>query len=500
MRLIYIAFIIFSFSFFSFAQTALGTAQKLDDYFSALEKGKEINGNVLVTENERVIYQKSFGYADFDVQRLNNAESEFNLASISKTFTATAILQLKEKGKLALDDKFAKYFPDFPYPAITVRQLLSHSSGLTDTDLAPIFENFAANHSGRNPANSDLVPLLARAKIQLKLKPGEKWWYCNLGFQLLALLVEKVSGEKFGDYLAKHIFQPAGMNHTYLKTHLINPVDSPNLSLSCDYPFKFFIKRVKLNGESSFYNETLYGHANVVSTTADFLRYDTSLYNQTLLKNETLNETFAATKLATGEDDKIWLNIAGMGDALDGLGWFIFADDSSGKIVWHTGGMPGCATIFFRNVAKKQMVVLFDNTNSEGLYRRGLSAMNILNNKPVLSVKKSLTKIYGRALMEKGADFAAVRLNELKADTENYNLSENDMPNMAYEMMTSGYLAQALETFKLNTFLYLASDNAYESYGEGLLESGKKEEAAKMFKKSLELNPDNEDAKKMLKK
>jgi tetratricopeptide (TPR) repeat protein len=126
--------------------------------------------------------------------------------------------------------------------------------------------------------------------------------------------------------------------------------------------------------------------------------------------------------------------------------------------------------------------------------------MNILNGKPILPVKKSLARIYGRALVAKGADSAAARLNELKADTENYSLVENDFNNMAYEMMFNGFKPHALETFKINTFLFPASDNIYQSYGEGLLESGKKEEAIKMFNKALKINPDNEDAKKMLKK
>ena len=102
--------------------------------------------------------------------------------------------------------------------------------------------------------------------------------------------------------------------------------------------------------------------------------------------------------------------------------------------------------------------------------------------------------------MEKGADYAAVRLNELKADTENYNLSENDMNNMAYEMLENNHLEQALETFKINTFLFPASDNAYESYGEGLLKINKKDEALSMFNKALKINPDNADARTMLKK
>jgi tetratricopeptide (TPR) repeat protein len=162
--------------------------------------------------------------------------------------------------------------------------------------------------------------------------------------------------------------------------------------------------------------------------------------------------------------------------------------------------MPGILTIFLRNVAKKQTVIVFDNTMSPGLYRKGLSAMNILNGKPILPVKKSLARIYGRTLIAKGADSAAVRLNELKADTENYNLSEDEFNNMAYEMMENNFTAQALETFKINTFLFPASDSIHESYGDGLLRMGKKEEAIIMFNKALRINPDNKYARENLKK
>jgi CubicO group peptidase (beta-lactamase class C family) len=477
------------------AQTA---SQDLGNYFSDLGNRGELNGNVLVAEKGKILYQGSFGHADFENGRLNSVDSEFNIASISKTFTAIAILQLKEKGRIALDDKFAKYFPDFPYPAITIRQLLSHSSGLSDTDLANIFTGFSAKHPGRVLTNNDLVALLHEAKIPLKLQPGEKWWYCNLGFQLLALLVEKVSGEAFSDYLAKHIFRPAKMDHTYLKTARINRADSPALSQNYDYPFTFSAQRVRFTAERSYYNDALFGHSNIVTTTADLLRYDTALYDGTLLSNDTLEEALTASKLKSGELNKVWLNLGGMGNALQGLGWFIFEDTSAGKIVWHTGGMPGCATIFLRNLTRRQTVVLLDNTNSEALYRKGLSAMNILNAKPILTFQKSLAKIYGRALAEKGADYAAVRLNELRADSVNYKLTENEMNNMAYEMLEHGFGVQALETFKINTFLYPESDNVYESYAEALAKLGKKAEALTMVRKSLQLNPANEDAKKLL--
>lgn len=484
----------------SFNATAQNITDRIDSYYTDLADKGELNGNVLVAENGKIIYQKSFGYADFENKRHNNDASEFNLASISKIFTAVAILQLKEKGKLSLDDNFAKHFTDFPYPSITIRQMLSHSSGLSDQDLSGMWDRYKEKNPDKIIANKDLVQVLVAAKAPLKLKPGEKWWYCNFAYQLLASLAEKLSEEKFNEYLDTHIFQPAGMSHTYLKTTLLNISHSPDLSYNYDYPFRFSINRINLVSEKRYYNGSTMGHGDVISTTGDMLKFDIALYNGVLLNNKTLEEAYRPTKLNNGDDNVVWINIGGMGKADDGLGWFMFEDTTAGKIVWHAGGMPGCATIFLRNVTKKQTVIVLDNTNSEGLYKKALSAMYILNDKTALTVRKSLTKIYGKALMEKGVDCAFSRLQELKDDTTNYSLTENDMNNLGYEFLENGYSAQALETLKINTLLFPQSDNVYNSYGEALEKDNKLTEALLMFKKSIMLNPSNEDSKNAVKR
>lgn len=509
MRIIYLILVICFLSVFSPAQTEKSAAQKLEDYFTNLASEREINGNVLVAENGKVVYEKSFGYADFEARKLNTGDTEFQLASIAKTFTAIAVLQLKEKGKLNLDDKFVKYFPDFPYPEINLRHLLSHTSGLPNYEL---FNKLIAENPDQVYENKDIIPLMKNAGIALKFQPGEKWDYNNFGFDLLALLVEKLSGRKFEDYLKKNVFEPAKMTRTYVKTALINPNPTPNLAYNHTYPFLFSSELVSINKKFSnpsdkkfLYNHGFIGASNVYSTTRDLLKFDAALYDGVLLKNETLEEAMTPTKLNNGADNKIppgpgGKGIGGMGNASNGLGWQIFEDTSAGKIVWHGGGTSGVVTIFFRNVTKKQTVVALDNTYNTTLYPKALSAMNILNGKPILTVKRSLARIYGRTLIAKGADSAAVRLNELKADTENYNMVEREFNNMAYDMMWNGFKTQALETFKINTFLFPASDRIYESYGDGLLEIGKKEEAVIMFNKALKINPNNEDVKKMLKK
>lgn len=490
-----VAVLFIAVGFNAIAQT---TSDRLNHYYTELGDQGELNGNVLVAENGKVIFQKSFGYASFENKRLNSDISEFNLASITKTFTAVAVLQLQEKGKLSLDDKFAKHCPEFPYPQITIRQMLSHSSGLSDQDLTGMWDQLKAEDPDRVVTNKELVPLLTKAKVPMKLQPGEKWWYCNLAYELLASLVEKISREKFNEYLDKHIFRPAGMKHTYLKNSLLNTAHTPNLSDNYDYPFRFSPGRTNLVSQKKYYTATTMGCSDAVSTTGDMLLFDTALYNGTLLSSETLEEAYRPAKLNNSDNVAIWINIGGMGKAYNGLGWFTFEDTTNGKIVWHTGGMPGCATIILRNITKKQTVIVLDNVNSEGLYKKALSALQILNNKPALTVRKSLTKIYGKALMDKGADHAFSRLMELKDDTTHYNLTENDMNNLGYEFLEKKYPAQALETFKINTLLYPASDNVYNSYGEALEKDNKISEAISMFKKSLQLNPANEDSKKAI--
>lgn len=504
MRIIYLTLLICFLSGLTFAQAEKSAAQKLDDYFTDLAKEGELNGNVLVAENGKIIYEKSFGYADFEAKKLNTRNTEFDLASISKTFTATAVLQLKEKGKLNLDDKFVKYFPDFPYPDITIRQMLSHTTGLPDFEL---FRKLTDENPDRVFENKDIIPALINAKVPLRFQPGEKWHYGNFNFALLALLAEKLSGEKIEDYFSKNIFKPAKMTGSYVKSGRVNPTGTPNMAYS-------YIKRLLYSDDFTNVNKTLsdprfrniiynlgfIGAGNVHSTTGDMLKYDRALANGTLLKKETLAESYLPSKLSSGEINKTPPGFNGFGGSSNGLGWFVLDDDSDGKIVWHSGGRPGSVTIILRNLAKNQTVIVLDNISSAGVYRKGLSAMNILNGKPILPVKKSLAGIYGRTLIAKGADSAAVRLNELKADTENYNLSEDEFNNMAYQMMDNDLLSQAVETFKLNTLMFPMSDNVYESYGEALLRIGKREEAILMFKKALKINPENKFAIENLKK
>jgi len=468
--------------------------QALEAFFTDRSGRDGLNGAILIARNGKPIYRKYIGLADREAGRPVDADTEFELASIGKLFTATAVLQLVERGRIRLDAPFASYFPDFPYPAITVRQLLSHSSGLSDQDMAGFVEAYAPKLAPRPFTMKDLIPAIGQARRTMKLKPGERWWYSNLGFQLLALLVEKQSGEALPDYLDAHVFAPAGMRHSYVKTALVNRADTPNFAQNYAWPHPWSRERVRLEGVRSYYAEALYGNGSVAATADDLLRFDTALRQGVLLQPETLESAYAPQRLADGSPVFVWLGIGGMGDADDGLGWFRFRDESLGRIVWHTGGMPGCQTILMRNLDNGITVILLNNADSENLYKSALSAMRILAGRPPVDEPVSLARIYGATLIDQGAEAARARLDQYRANGAQYRLTENDLNNLGYALMADGRMRDALAAFHTMVDLFPSSSNAFNSYGEGLEKAGLLGAARTAFQRSLELDAKNADS------
>jgi CubicO group peptidase (beta-lactamase class C family) len=495
-RIVIACLLLILFSGLTTISQAQNKSARLDSLFTALFNQHEFNGNVLIAENGKAVYHRSFGYADVGLKQLNTAETAFNLASVSKTFTAVAILQLKQRGKLNLDDAFVKYFPDFPWKQITIRHLLSHTSGLPDFQ---IFEDPYRANPDKIYSLNDLIPALKNDSRGLLFKTGERYSYSNTGFGLLALLVEKLGGMKFQDYLAKYIFKPAGMGHTYIETPLL-PVADKNRAQR--YEFLSYspgqlkrIDSVKGDRIESVILGAIIGPTAVVSTTDDLLKFDEALYSGKLLKQRVLEEAFKPTVLNSGEKAATgWANTK----SYYGLGWMILSDSTYGKVVWHSGGSSGVVTVFLRNITHKQTVVVLDNVTHRGLHPEGINAFSILNNGPVYRGKQSLAKAYIITLHQKGADAAAVLFNELKTDTSHYFMDEKELNQLGYNLMNDGYRGEALEAFKLNTFLYPSSFNAYDSYAEALAKAGKKDDAIKMYEKSIVLNPQNEGGKKAL--
>lgn len=491
-------------AFCSIQVVAQNSANKIDSLFLAGGNNESINGNVLIAEQGKIIYQHSFGFSDLEKRETNKPNSAFNIASVTKTFTSTAILQLREKGKLQLDESFVKYFPNFPYPTVTIRNLLSHTSGLPDLE---IFFEPVKKEPGRIFTNADVIPCLKLYDKPLKFQPGDDWNYCNTNYELLALLVEKISRQSFTSYLQQHIFLPAGMINTYAEIEKQNRKDTalvkyymPGKLYQSTYILVDSVTSPMIHYILDNFSG-LQGQGMLVSTLPDLLKYDNALYSGKLLSNASLKDAFTPVMLNKGKGYDASLN-SRLGKAYYGLGWEIYADSSMGKTVSHGGSYPGIMTLFLRNIHKKQTVILFDNTNRSNIFFMGHMALKMLNEMPVINLlpKKSIARIYGQSLMENGPDTAINSLLELRTDTIHYVVSEKELNTLGYQFLMDGYTQKAVETFRLNSLLFPASFNVYDSYADALVKNNQRNEAIVMYRKSLSLNPGYEDAKNKLKK
>lgn len=469
----------------------------LDNFFLTLNKNQQFNGNVLIAENGKIVYEKSFGFADFSSKKLNTKQTTFPIASITKTFTATAILQLFEKGKLNVNDPVSKYLIDFPYPSITIRHLLSHTSGLQPYD--NFFDSLRLLHPDTVFTNKDIVKRYATLKLPLFYQPGEACNYDNVNYIFLALVVEKVSGLPYQDYVRKNIFKPARMNKTFFPKIIFyhhTPKEKINLSSTYWYPHLYssaLEKTDTIQFVSKYWNAyNFQGFGEIISTAEDLLKYDQAFYKGSLLKFSTLEQVYTPVQLNSGEPNKGNNN----GNSF-GLGWIIETDSAFGKIVRGSGGAIGLRSSIFRNITKHQTLILIDNTQNE-TDDIAKDVLKIINGQTVTPYGKSAAKEFGKTILTKGLNTAIITLEKLKADTSKYIVSENEFNNLGYDFMSNDKKNEALETFKTNTQLFPNSWNVYDSYGEALLKYGQKEEAIKMYKKSVELNPENQNGKKVL--
>lgn len=291
----------------------------------------DFNGGILISKNDTILYEKYTSY-----KHPVTSHTAFDLASITKTFTAMAILKLMEEGKLSVDHAVIKYLPEFPIPEITIKMLLSHKSGLEDY-LA--FMDESGWDKTRNVTNKDLLQFIAANKSKVLINtPGKVFNYSNTNFALLALIIEKISGLSYKDYLSAAFFTPLQMNDTYV-------LGLDNFSTATKSYYK--------NGTvyKLRYLDLVYGDKNVYSTVQDLKKWDKALREGRLFKKSTLDLAYAPTSpLAPFVSNY-------------GLGWKKIVTDSGKEILYHTGWWAGSRSILIRLVEEKTVIAVVSNNN-----------------------------------------------------------------------------------------------------------------------------------------
>ncbi|MCU0355453.1 MAG: beta-lactamase family protein [Cytophagales bacterium] len=324
-------------------------AAQLDTFFRTLSQTYGFNGTALVAQYGKPIYRGAFGYKNFDSYDTLTLKTPFQLASVSKQFTAVAVMQLQEKGLVNYDDSIQRFFPDFPYREISVRSLLTHRSGLPNYMYA--FERIIRDKD-KPLSNAEVVELFVKHRPGIYYLPNKKFNYSNTGYFLLAAIVEKVTGQRFKDYVAQHIFGPAGMTDSFV----FDGSDSSRLvQVATGYVGR---RRGFRPVTDNYYLEGVTGDKGVYSTVEDMFKWDRALYSGKILKNCTLEEAFTPRHA----DVKNYFNY--------GFGWRTHYAPGGEPLIFHAGWWHGFKTYFMRNPRDQSCIVVLSNVaNNHSLAR-----------------------------------------------------------------------------------------------------------------------------------
>lgn len=328
------------------ATPAADILPKADELVNAYMKQNRFSGSVLVAKGGKILVNKGYGFANVELEVPNSPQTKFRLGSITKQFTAAAVLLLEEQGKLGVNDPVSKYYPEAPeaWKDITVHHLLTHTSGL---------HNYTAVPEYRTRMREKLTPLtlIARFKdLPLDFAPGSKFSYSNSGYALLGYIVEKASGEKYEDYLKKHLFGPTDMQSsgydwdtTILKNRASGYERSPD-------------GRIR-NAEYLDMSQP-YSAGSLYSTTEDLYRWDRALYTDKALSAKSKEKLYTP--------------------ALDNYayGWFVDKQFNRRRIS-HGGGINGFTTQLARYPDDDACIVVLNNYGgpATGAIARDLAAI-----------------------------------------------------------------------------------------------------------------------------
>ncbi|MDX6613347.1 MAG: hypothetical protein QOD75_2533 [Blastocatellia bacterium] len=338
---------VFAFLFIPFvlssvgAQTVKSKGAEVDALFSDYDRPGVPGASVIVIKDGKVLFKKAYGLQNVEEKISSTSATNYRMASNTKQFTAMAIMMLAERKKLSYDSRLADFFPGFPEygKTITVRNLLNHTSGLLDyEDLIP--------EGTRIPLTDNDVLTYMKQQDQTLFPPGSKFQYSNGGFVLLGMIVEKVSGMDFREFLQQNIFKPLGMKHTVFY-HRDDHSDRNRRAYGYSLKGDAYVRT-----DQSLTSSTR-GDGTVYSSVDDLFKWDQALYTTKLVGAETLKQAFTPGVSV---------------DATTGYGFGWFLENKRGtRMIWHSGNTMGFTSLIHRFPDKGFTVIVLTNQNDAEL-------------------------------------------------------------------------------------------------------------------------------------
>jgi CubicO group peptidase (beta-lactamase class C family) len=460
-----------------FLRVSSARIKQVEAYLKKLDK-LGYSGAVMVAIDGKAVISRGFGYSDAESKIGNSPKTIFDTGSITKQFTAAAILKLEMQGKLSTDDSVSKYFANVPTDksGITIHDLLRHSSGLpggVGGDYEKITESEFLEKVFASP---------------LRFPQGTRFGYSNIGYSLLALIVEKLAGQSYEQYLYANLWDPAGMEMTgYSRPDF----DKDLIAVGYRQGERWGKPTEKeWAGDGPFLH--LKGNGGVLSTTEDLLKWDQALLTDRILSKDAKRKYYfpELRKDETGRSHY-------------GYGWDVFKTGRNTTRIWHNGSNRVFYADFYRFIDEDVTIILMTNSAQESFNNTGRVISRILfepNYAPVIPVpdnpaNRTFTEAIVKAALETGLKAATESYKKRKKDVD---LLENVINARGYDLIDEKKLKEAIELFKLNVFAFPRSANAFDSLSEAYLEAGDKASAIENYRKSLSLDPENDHARRVL--
>ena len=423
-------------------------------------------GSALVAKDGEVIYREGFGEANAERGIPNTPETRHRIASLSKAFTAAIILQLVHEGRLDLDAALVNYLPAYRRDnaeQITLHHLLSHTSGIRSEP-----QDWIDNRYRRAYTLDDLVQLANVAGLQFP--PGSRYRFSNNAYNLLAAIIERTTGQSFDTVLRERILDPLGMNDTGL-------VGSDAASANCASGYNQ-LSWGELESAPDTDESYAVGAGGMYSTVDDLYRWSQALDGDTVLS----------------ETGRTHMFTPGLGNV--GYGWAIGTytgvDGRLNTLVYSYGAAAGAASIIFRLIDDRHLIILLGNIRQIPQSELAMNVANALMGATVTPMPPPLGPLY-EVLVSQGVEPAVARY----AGSPDLP-TERSVNQLGYELMGRGRLDAAIRVFQFNVAAYPQAWNTYDSLAEGYMNAGDHQNAVEFYLRSLDLNPRNSNAERML--
>lgn len=450
------------------SQNLKSIVDPIKSHLKNLEKENNLSGVVLIAKDGKPIYREAFGFANLPDRVKNKPDTKFNLASINKMFTAIAMMQLVESGKISLQDKVGQYLTDYlnktVADSVTIHQLLTHTSGMQS-----FWEEYDKLAKVNFKTVADYLPLFADKK--LVFAPGSDFLYSNSGYMLLGLIIEKVSGQNYFDFVKEHLYKPAKMINTdaYELDHAI-PNLATGYTMSLEEPGQW-----KNNIFSNLAKGTPAGGG--YSTADDLLSFANALQNNILLSKE-------STTLCTSGKVKYREGMYGYGFEENKI--------NGHRIFGHTGGHDGIACELMIYPDLGYTVVILTNGEVENYWE----ASNLIKRQLVGSTPSIDNFFYTKDIIKTVCDKGyEAGIKEVELNSKKHSLRENLIERYGYKLLFEKKADQAINLFKLNLHFFPNSTNGYYYISEAYRVSGQKKQAIEYLKLYLEKEPEDNEAK-----